>query len=331
MLRVLSAFLAVVSVVLGVYVWQLSSEASALRDQLATTKKEAETARADVTAVRQQLDAARQAEDKTAVAESKGSDQTGQPGALSANAGPKTKPSDNPMAKMFESEEGKKMMKTQMAMVAKMQYRDLARLLNLSPEQADKVMALLAERTATLAGNPWKFMSEGKIDPEQIKKMGEENEATRKNYDAMLKNELGEQGFQQFQDYEKTIGERMALSQIEPQFGGNPLQQDQRDKLLQLMADERKNSPPSPFDPTGRDVARNMQAMADDGAVDAFLKQEDDYHKRIVQQAGSILTAEQVKSLEQGFTQLGEMQKFGIKMGMQMMKSGIKPAGGAPK
>jgi len=331
MLRVLSAFLALISVVLGFYVWQLSSEASALRDQLATTKKEADTAKAEVASARQQLDTARQAEEKAAVAESKGSDQTGQPGALSANAGSKTKPSDNPMAKMFESEEGKKMMKAQMTMVAKMQYRDLARLLNLSPEESDKVMALLAERTATLAGNPWKFMSEGKLDPEQIKKMAEENEATRKNYDSMLKNELGEQGFQQFQDYEKTIGERMALSQIEPQFGGNPLQQDQRDKLIQLMSDERKNSPPSPFDPTGRDVARNMQAMADDGAVDTFLKQEDDYHKRIVQQAASILTPEQVKSLDQGFTQLGEMQKFGIKMGMQMMKSGAKPPGGAPK
>jgi hypothetical protein len=332
MFRALSAFFALVAVVLGFYVWQLSGDVSFLREQLATAQKDAKTAHAAEDTARQQVDAIRLAEAKAAAPEAPPTEQAGQSGALSANAGgPKAKTPDgggmSAMAKMFQTEDGKKMMKAQIGMVTKMQYGDLARMLNLSPEEAQKVMDLLTERGTEMAGNPWKFMGEG-MDEAAIKKMQAESEATRKNYDSMLKNELGDEGFQHFQEYEKTIGERMALSQIEPQFsaGGNPLQPDQRDRLLQLMADERKNSPPSPFDSTGRDTARNMELMKDDAAVDSFIKQEDDYHQRVVQQAASILNPEQVKSLQQGLNQMAEMQKFGIKMGKEMMKgNGPKP------
>ncbi len=339
MLRALCAFLAIITVVLGVYVWQLSGETTVLREQLSVAKQETTNAQKAAINARTDADAARESQGKEATA---ATEQNGGSGALSAIAGgpPKKKSDDagsmSAMAKMFQTEEGKKMMKTQIGMMTKMQYGDLARALNLPPEQTEKIMNLLSERANAMAGNPWKFMSEGKLDEATIKKMGEETEATRKNYDSMLKNELGDEGFQHFEEYEKSIGERMALAQLDPQFSaaGTPLQADQRDKLLQIMSDERKNSPPSEFDRTGRDAAKNMSLMNDDAAVDRWMQQEEDYRKRVVDQAGKagVLSADQLKAFQQGFDQLAQMQKFGIKMGKEMMKAGgPQPVGGAPK
>lgn len=330
MLRPLCALLAVVSVALGVYAWVLNGDVSLLRGQLAALEGEKNAARKAEADARHEVAAVRESEDKEAAAKlAANTPLDGAPGALSANAGgPPKKPADgaNPMqamAKMFQTEDGKKMMKAQFSMLTKMQYGDLLKALKLDPEQSEQLLNLLTERTSSMAGNPFKLMSEGGLDEAALKKMGEDNAASRKNYDAMIKNALGEDGYAKFKDYEGTIGERMALSQMEPMInaGGTPLAPEQHDKLLQIMGDERKKSPPSVFDPTGRDAVGNLKAMNDDAAVDQWFKQEEDYRQRVLKQASTILSPEQTNSVQQAFSQLAQMQKFGISMSKGMLKN----------
>jgi hypothetical protein len=128
-------------------------------------------------------------------------------------------------AKMFESEEGRKMMKSQGAMMTRMMYSDLARVLKLSPQDAEQVMAMLNDRQSAMSEGQFKFMGEGKFDEATAKQMGEQSAEVKKDYDAKLKGLLGEQKFQEMQDYERTLGDRMALTQYETQFSaaGVPL------------------------------------------------------------------------------------------------------------
>jgi hypothetical protein len=213
-------------------------------------------------------------------------------------------------------------------MMTKLMYGDLARALGLTPADADQVLAMLTDRQSAMAEGQFKFMGEGKYDEKTAKEMASENETLKKDYDTKLKGILGEEKFKQMQDYERTLGDRMALVQYEQQFNtaGMPLQAGQRDALLGIMARERKNSPPPIFDNTGQDPAKSFAAMRDQTSMDKVLAQEEAYQQRVIEEAKKIFNPDQVNVLQQGFKQTAEMQKFGMKMMQQMMNEGAPAA-----
>lgn len=331
MLRVLAAVLFAAVAVLSVFAWQLRGETIALRDQIAVLTGERDAARKGEALVQKEVEPlkennARLVAERDA-AKKKAAEVAAAAPAASGAPAPVAK-AENPegglaeMAKMFQTEEGKKMMKSQMAMVTKMQYGDLARVLKLSPQDAEQVMAMLSDRQAAMAGDPWKIMQDGKMDEAKIKELGEKSAAARKEYDEKLKAILGEEKFKELQDYDKTIGDRMMMVQYDQSFNaaGVPLQQPQKDGLLQIMSEQRSKSPPSVFDPTGMDTGRNLRAMEDDNAIDQWLKQEEDYQRRVLAEAPKALNPDQVVALQQALQQSLEMQKFGMKMGREMFK-----------
>ncbi len=236
-------------------------------------------------------------------------------------------------AKMFESEEGRKMMKTQTMMATRMMYGELGKRLGLSPQDADQLLALLGERQGALSEAGMKRMANGQLDEATGKQIAEENKAIQAEYDSKLKAILGEEKFGQMKEYEKTLGDRMMMTQYEQSFNaaGVPLGGEQRESLLKIMADERKKSPPSPFDNSGQDMARNMAAMRDDANFEKHFEQEAAYQQRVLDAATTVLNPDQINALRQGFQQWGEMQKFGMKMMQGMMKgNSAKPAAPAP-
>jgi hypothetical protein len=304
---------------------QLGRDLAAARDAAAKAGADAAAARHEVTGLNDNI-ARLTAERDAARAKAK---EGGAAGVAAAGDGQTPKgneKSGNPMnafAKMFESEDGKKMMKAQMGMVTKMQYGDLARLLKLSPDMSEQVMSLLNDRQAAMAEESFKMMG-GNMDEAGMKEMGKKAEAVKKDYDEKLKAVLGAEKFQQMQDYDKTLGDRMMMAQFDQQFSssGSPLQSSQRDQLMQIMAEERKRSQPQVFDTTGLNPGKGLDALKDDAAVDRFLQQEADYHQRVLNAATKTLNPDQINALQQTFKQMAEMQKFGIKMSREMIKSG---------
>jgi len=227
------------------------------------------------------------------------------------------------MAKMFSTEEGKKMMRSQMAMGLKMQYGSLAKDLNLDPKLADQVFSLLGDRQMALSEATFGAMKGGALDEAATKEMGAKTEALKKEYDEKLKTVLGDTGMSQLQDYERTLGDRMMLNMHEQQFSatGSPLESAQRDSLLQIMKDERLKTPAGVFDPAnGGDVSKTIAAVRDDGAIEKWIAQEQDYQQRVVQAATKTLNPDQVNALQESFKQQLEMQRFGVKMSKEMFK-----------
>lgn len=313
----------------------LNRELAAARDNETLAMADAEKARKELAEANDNLARLKRERD-AALARAKSGAGAGEAPASAETAGVKPEPQKagggNPWAKMFETEEGRKMMKTQMSMMTKMQYGDLARLLKLSPQDADQVMALLADRQAAMAEHQFKLMSGGQIDEAAMREVSAKTKAVKDEYDEKLKAVLGEQKFGEMQDYDRTLGERMMLAQYEQQFNasGAPLQQGQRDELLKIMGDERKKSPPPIFDPSGQNPGRGLDQLQDDAALDRFLQQEADYQRRVLASATRALSPDQVNALQKAFEQMAEMQKFGIKMGREMMKGGNASAVPAP-
>jgi hypothetical protein len=340
MQRFLPAIFVALAVAAGAFAWFEFDSASTLRRQIADSaaardaaQKAAQAAEAELARLKSDAELAKEniarltAERDAALARAKDSATAaaspGAPGAPKPGADTGGKGMMEGFAKMFSTEEGKKMMRAQMSMAMKMQYGALAKDLKLDPKVADQVLGLLADRQSALSEAAFGAMKNGTLDEAATKEMAEKSTALKQEYDEKLKAVLGDEGMTQLKDYERTLGDRMMLAMHEQQFAaaGSALEQSQRDGLLQIMKQERMNTPPSAFDMTNQgDPAKQMAAMRDDAAVENWLKQEESYQQRVLQNATQVLNPDQVNALRESFKQQLDMQRFGIKMSKEMFK-----------
>ncbi|MEO6789230.1 MAG: hypothetical protein ABI318_24155, partial [Chthoniobacteraceae bacterium] len=301
MQRSLPAILVALAVAAGVFAYVQYNDASALKRQLAEIAAVRKAADAELASLKSAADSAKEniarltAERDVALARAKNLPPGAPPMPMPGAPPPGEKAGNGMMegiAKMFSTEEGRKMMRSQMAMGLKMQYGSLAKELKLDPKVADQVLALLGDRQAALTEATFAAMKNGTLDDAATKEIGEKSGALQKEYDEKLKAVLGDQGASQLKDYERTLGDRMMLNMHEQQFtaAGSPLDPTQRDGLLEIMKDERLKMPESPFDTTnGGDASKKIAAMRDDAAVEKWIKQEQDYQQRVLQAATQAL------------------------------------------
>jgi hypothetical protein len=328
--------LAVLAICAGVFALIQHSDVAELRSQLGKLTAERDAALDAAARAKAGMDLASEnvsrltAERDAAINRAKGSGGAGS-GMPFPTMPPKSgdEGGGNPMmqgiAKMFGSEEGKKMMRAQMAMGIKMQYGGLAKELNLDPKVADQVLALLGDRQAAMSEATFSAMKGGAIDDAGGKAIAATAESLKKEYDEKLRAVLGDGGMTQLAEYERTVSDRAMLSLHEQQFAaaGAPLDPAQRDGLIQIMKEERLKTPASVFDGSGKsDPAKAFSAMSDDAAVEKWIAQEEDYQRRVLQAAPQTLNPDQVSALQQSFKQQLEMQRFGVKMGKEMFKGG---------
>jgi hypothetical protein len=224
-------------------------------------------------------------------------------------------------AKMFSDPKMKEAMRAQQVTAVNMMYGDLARELGLAPDEARQVLALLTDRQADLTNRGMEAMS--RDGGNNLKDAGKETQAVKAGYDEQLKATLGKEKFAKFQDYEKTVVERMTLDQVQKQMaaGGMPMEQAQTQALLTIMKEERARVPNS-ASPT--DTAAQAKMMQSDAAVDSWLKTQEDFNRRVLDRARTVLSPDQMLTFEAAQKQQIQMQRMGIQMSREMFKSGSK-------
>lgn len=122
------------------------------------------------------------------------------------------------------------------------QYAALFRNLNLSPEQAEKLKTLLADRSSARQDVFEAARSQGidpRENPEAYRKLLAD---TRAEIDRSIKSVVGDAGFAQLQNYEQTLPQRGVVNELQQRlsFSQNPLTPAQADQLVQVLA---SNSP----------------------------------------------------------------------------------------
>ena len=166
----------------------------------------------------------------------------------------------------------KKAMRQQQAMALRTLYADLIKQLGLSPDAAENLMTMLADRQMAMTEKGMALMG-GKADAKQIAEAGDASGA----YDGKLEALLGADGYGQFKDYERTLGDRTMMQQYQQLFTANgaALDDSQSAGLLQIMIDidERAKSPPSPFSTPNANPADQMQALQSNQAMHDFSGQ----------------------------------------------------------
>ncbi len=245
-------------------------------------------------------------------------------GATAASAGAKK---DDPqagwmkgMAKMFRDPEMKKVMRTQQSMGLRMMYGDLGKELGLSTADTDKLLELIADRQMDASEKAMASIDGAEKDPAKLAQAGQDAQQVVADYEEKLKALLGPEKMTKLNEFERTMGDRMALQQYSGSFSaaGQPLDATQRTGLLQIMKEERLKTPAGPLDPGSKDVAASMKAMQSGDALEKSLETQRQLQQRVFDRAHTVLTPDQMNAFAEAQKAQLQMQEMGVKMGRAM-------------
>ncbi len=223
------------------------------------------------------------------------------------------------MAKMMDNPTMNKVMEASQRGAVGALYADLIEYLNLNKEETAYFMDLLMYRQMKQMDLGMKMMS-GNLSEEEKETLSEEIQKAQDTVKEEMEKFLNsEDDYAEFEFYEKTIGERMMLSQMDKDLSGSDatLSDQTYRELLGIMHDERESFDFSSdlSDQENTDLSpqrfskKNVQNFADD------LQRLND---SISQKAKSILTPEQYAVFLSSLKATTDMQVSQMEMAAQM-------------
>ena len=227
------------------------------------------------------------------------------------------------MSKIFKDPKMKEMIKSSQKMfmgpMIDKQYAALFQQLNMTPEQAATLKDLLQKKM--LAGaDAGMSMMDGSLDAAQRADLTKQIKSATDDYDAQIKQFLGDENYPAFQGYEKTVPDRMTVSQFSDQLAGgaSPLSNDQQQQLAVAMNDARTSfkwtTDYSNKNPSSGDYA----SMFSEDKINQFTSEKEQFDQQFLTRAQQILTPEQATAFQQFQTAQRELQIMGMKMAANM-------------
>jgi hypothetical protein len=223
---------------------------------------------------------------------------------------------------MMKNPQMKEMVRAQQKMMIDQMYGSLSKYLNLSPDQLDALKNLLSDRQMAMTDSGLAMMGGSDADRKQAM---EDTKAIKADYDQKIKDLLGPQDYQTFQDYEKTAGERVQLQMFKGSLPTDAALTDQQENdLLNAMYEARKAVPASSL---LNNKSSDPSQFSEESIAQA-MKQMEQLQQAYADRAKGILTPTQYEQFTTWQQQLSAMQAASMKMAAQMF--GNKPAPQAP-
>ena len=235
----------------------------------------------------------------------------------------KTNAPANPFAAMFKDPKMKEMIKSQQKMVMgpmiEKNYAAAFKQMNLSPEQTASLKQLLQDKML-VGADMGMAMMDGSLDADKRAELGKQVKVDTDAYDAKIKELLGDDNNKAFQDYEKTVPERMAVSQFHDQLAGsaNALNADQEQQLIQAMNQERTNFKWTTDYANKNPANGDFAGMFTEDKLNTYTEEQARLDGQVLARAKQILTAEQYAKYETYLEQQRAMQLAAMKMAGQM-------------
>jgi hypothetical protein len=203
-------------------------------------------------------------------------------------------------------------------MVAKM-YTPFFQQLNLTPEQSDHLKDLL-EKKMMAASDAGMSMLDGSADAAKQDELKQQIKEQSDAYDAQIKDFLGDENYQEFQTYEKSATDRVAIGQFSDQLAGTstPLTSEQEQQLVQAMNDERTGFHWTTDYSNQKPGEMDYAEMFSQDRLDQYVKEKKQFDEEYLNRAKQILSPDQFKALEAFQKNQTELQIMGMKMAAQM-------------
>ena len=115
-------------------------------------------------------------------------------------------------------------------------YAPLFQELNLSSDQVTHLKALILQKTQAQVRNSMALMNR-KLDAAQRAEINRQLKTEAENYDAQIRQTLGEPNFPAFKQYEKSVPDRTMIDQFNKKSAGTAqaLSAEQRAQLIQAL------------------------------------------------------------------------------------------------
>ena len=172
-------------------------------------------------------------------------------------------------------------------------YADLFKELKLTPEQSDQFLNLLCD---VASKSMERITSTGAPDPSAADAAA--------NLGSQLQALLGDAGLARFKEYSDEIPARTTVTLLNGQPGDTPLSDEQSARLLQVVKAE-------PTDLTmGITGAPDKAFLGSQADINNFLQRVAESNQRILQQAGSFLSPDQLTALDAVLAKAIEARKL---------------------
>jgi len=332
MKNIILSILLIASVALGVLYVNQSGKLRKQSAQLDQTQQQVAALEAELKEKTEAIENARETEAKAkilqktltestsaAVEQSKKSEQL-----QNSLAEAKTNNPMHSMAAMFKDPKMRDMIKSQqkafMGPVIDKQYSDLYKQMNMTPEQTATFKDLLQKKM--LAGADAGFsMLDDSLDASQRADLAKQVKSQTDDFDNQIKDFLGDQNYQSFQSYEKTVPDRMSIGQFNDQFAGTPnaLSGDQQNQLVQAMSEARNNFQwTSGLNQQNPGANGDMATLLAADNIDRFVAERTQFDDQFLARAQQILSPAQLTAFKDFQVTQRNMQVTGLKMAGQM-------------
>jgi hypothetical protein len=228
----------------------------------------------------------------------------------------------NPFAEMFKDPETREMIKqqqkTMMGGMVDKNYTDFFKAMNLTPEQQKAMKDLLLEKMLGGAEIGMEMMG-GDLTAEQRAEMTKKMKDATDAINQQLKDLLGAENYSQFESYEKTIPDRMALEQFKGQLTADlALNAGQEQSLLDAISKERQDFKFTTDFSNQQDFSEDMFAKFTEERMSLYFQEQDQLNQRILARAQPLLSQEQYNTYAKSLKSQQDMMKMGMKMAQQM-------------
>ena len=201
--------------------------------------------------------------------------------------------SQSGLAKMMNDPAMKEFVRQAQLEKIKSMFADLVKELKLTPEQANQFYQLIND-------NASKHMEQLTAKGQTTAELSADDQELGNQLQALL----GDAGYAQFKKYGEEIPARTTISLLNAQLGDNPLGPEQSTRLLQVVKAE-------PYNLTqGITGAPDPTFLGSQADIDSFLQQVTESNQRILQQAGSFLTPDQLAALNTVLTKAIDARKL---------------------
>lgn len=238
-------------------------------------------------------------------------------------------PQTNAIAELFKNPDMKKMIvaqqKTALGVMIDKNYGALFKQLNLTPEQTAALKDLLLTKQLAAADAGMSLFTGG-LDATNRAAMMAQIKTSSDAAGAQIKQFLGDNNFTQYQDYEKTIGERMVVGNFKDQLadGASPLTDPQEQQLIDAMTQERQKFK---FTSDLSDQSKfngDFASMLNSDKMNTFFQEQDQLNQNYLSRAQGILTADQLTEFQKYLDAQKQMQKAGMQMAAKIFGNGSK-------
>ncbi len=238
---------------------------------------------------------------------------------LKADARTNAKPA-NALADMMKSPEMKEFMKTAMGTAIDKSYAKLFTDLHLTPEQTASLKDLIIKKQLTGMDMGANLLT-GQTDPAKQQELAQQVNAEKTGIDEQIKQALGDDGYAQFQTYEKSQTERTTVGGFEDKLAGTglpALNPDQEQQLIQAMGEERQNFK---FTTDYTDQAKltgDISSYFTADKLNQFQQQQEQLNQKYVARAQGILSPSQLGAYQEFLTKQQQLQNTMMQMSSKL-------------